>query len=150
MELMQWRPVCLGVVVFLCGCANSVSPPMAVEYWHTGDDALSQKVQVAVETAFRQSADFRLTPVDTVGRRLVVWTMRNVEWEPVGERAKATCTVQFSSLDENTSRNPNLQQRLALARKISIRRVSCWDSEMARCAAQILDEAKVAARKVQH
>jgi hypothetical protein len=149
MNLIQWRSVCLGVVVFLCGCAKSVTTPIPVEYWQTGDGALSQKLQVAVETAFRQSADFRLTPVDTVGRRLVVWT-RNVQWEPLGERTKATYTVQFSSLDDNTSKNPNLQQRFAEARKISIRRVSCWDTEMAKCVAQILDEAKLAARKVQH
>jgi hypothetical protein len=137
------------VAVFFCGCARTVSTPIAVEYWHTGDDGLSQKLQLAVETAFRQSADFRLTPVDTGGRRLVVWNMRNVEGELVGERTKATCTVKFSSLDDNTSRNPNLEQRFALAREISIRRVSCWDSEMANCAAQIVREAKIAAREVQ-
>jgi hypothetical protein len=150
MDLKQWRSVCLSVVVLFCGCATSVSTPIAVEYWHTGDDGLSKHLQVAVETAFRQSADFRLIPVDTSGRRLVVWNMSNVEWEPVGERIKATCTVKFSSLDANTSRNPDLQQRLALAKEISTRRVSCWDGEMAKCAAQVLDAAKLAARKVQH
>jgi len=89
------RSVCLTVAVLFCGCATSVSTPIAVEYWHTGDDGLSQHLQVAVETAFRQSADFRLTHVDTSGRRLVVRNMSNLEWEPIGERIKATCTVKF-------------------------------------------------------
>src|SRR5689334_11396541 len=146
MDLKQWRSVCLSVAVLFRGCATRVSTPIAVEYWHTGDDRLSQHLQVAEETAFRQSADFRLTPVDTSGRRLVVQNMANVEWEPVGERIKATCTVKFSSLDATSSRNPDPQQRLTLAKEISIRRVCCWDSEMAKCATQILDEAKLAAR----
>jgi hypothetical protein len=149
MELKQWCSVGLGVAVFSCSCATSVSTPIAVEYWHTGDDGLSQQFQVAVEAAFRRSAEFRLTTVDTRGRRLVVWNIRNVEWEQVGERNKATCTVKFSSLDDNTSRNSNLQQRLTLAKEISVRRVSCWDSEMANCAAQVLSEARLASRKVQ-
>jgi hypothetical protein len=148
MELNGWRPLCLCLVVLFSGCATDVSTPIAVEFWPTGDDALSQKLTVAVETAFRQSADFRLTPIDTGGRRLVVWSMRNVEWEPVGERTKATCSVKFSSLDDNASRKSNLEQRLALAKEISTRRISCWDSELSKCAAQIVNESKIAARKL--
>jgi hypothetical protein len=137
------------LVVLVCGCRTNVSPPVAVEYWHTGDDSLSQKLQVAVESAFRESTDFRLTPTDIVGRRLIVWTMRNVEGELVGDRTKATYTVRFSSLDDNASRNPDLQQRLSLAMEISTQRGSCWESEMSRCAAQILSATGTAARKVQ-
>lgn len=147
MQLKRWRPVSLSLIVFFWGCARNVSAPIGVEYWHTGDDGLSQKLAVAVEAAFRQSPDFRLTAIDTGSRRLVVQNMSNVEWEPVGDRTKATCTVRFSSLDDMASRNPNIQQRVTLAREISIRRVSCWDDEISRCAAQILNEAAIAARK---
>ncbi len=147
MGLKGWRPLCLNLAVFFCGCRTNVSTPIPVEFWHTGDGALSQKLTVAVETAFRQSADFRLTPVDTGGRRLVVWAM-DVEWEIVGDRTKATYTVRFSSLEDNASRNPDLQQRLALAREISTQRGSCWESEIPRCAAQIVGDAKIAARKM--
>jgi hypothetical protein len=84
--------------------------PIPVEFWHVGDDGLSQRLIVAVETAFRQSSDFRLTPIGA-GRRLVVTIMRNVEWEPVGKKINATYTVRFSSLDDNTSANPDLQAR---------------------------------------
>jgi hypothetical protein len=136
------------LVVFFCGCRTNVSTPIAVEFWYTGDDGLSQKLTVAVETAFRQSADFRLTSIDTGGRRLVVWSMRNVESEPVGERIKATCSVRFASLEDNASRNPSLQRRLELSREISTRRVSCWESELSNCAAQIVNDAKIAARKM--
>lgn len=148
MDLRRWRPVCLSLVVFFYACATNVSTPIAVEFWYTGDDALSQKLTVAVETAFRRSADFRWTPIDTGGRRLVVWTMNNVEWEIVGDRTKATYTVRYSSLDDDASRNPDLQQRLALAREISTQRGSCWESDMPRCAAQIVSDAKIAARKM--
>lgn len=119
MDPKRWRPVCFSLVVFFCGCATNVSTPIAVEFWHMGDDALSQRLTVAVETAFRRSADFRLAPIDTGGRRLVVWTMNIVEWEIVGDRTKAMYTVRYSSLDDGTPRNPDLQQRLALAREIS-------------------------------
>jgi hypothetical protein len=148
MDLKRWCPICLSLFVFFCGCATNVSTPIAVEFWYTGDDGLSQKLTVAVETAFRQSADFRLTPIDAGGRRLVVWTMRNVEGEIVGDRTKATYTVRFLSLDDDASKHPDLQHRLALAREISTQRGYCWESEMTRCAAQIVSDAKIAARKM--
>lgn len=140
------------LILFFGGCTadTSTQKPIVVELWYTGDDSLSQKLTVAVETAFRQSGDFRLAPIDTGGRKLVVWSMKNVEWEPVGERIKATCSVRFSSLDDNASRNPSLQRRVELAREISTRRVSCWENELSKCAAQILNDAKIAARKMPH
>lgn len=119
--------------------------PIPVEFWHVGDDGLSQKLIVAVETAFRQSSDFRLVPIGA-GRRLVVTIMRNVQWEPVGEKIKATYTVRFSSLDGNASANPDLQERSALAKEIRTRKGSCWDSDLPKCAAQIVDEARIATR----
>jgi hypothetical protein len=143
-KLIIW----FGLVILPGGCGSDVSTPVQVEFWYTDDDALSQKLTVAVETAFRQSADFRLTPIDKGGRKLVVWSMRNVEWEPVGERIKAICSVRFSSLDDNASRNSSLQRRLELAREIGTLRVSCWENDLSKCAAQIVNDAKIAARKM--
>ncbi len=121
---------------------------MTVEFWHGGDHALSQKLIVAVEAAFRQSPDFRLTPVGA-GRRLVVATS-DVESDKVGDRMKVTYVVAFSSLDENTSANPDLQKRLALAKEITTQTGSCWDSELPKCAAQVVSEARIAARNLPH
>src|SRR5215471_15035 len=119
MQAIRWSPICLGLVVLLGGCASHVATPIPVEFWHGGDHALSQKVVVAVEASFRQSPDFRLTPVGT-GRRLLV-TTSNVESEKVGDRLQVTYVVAFASLDDRTSANPDLQERLALAKEISTR-----------------------------
>ncbi len=127
-------------------CADRTAP-IPVEFWHVGDDALSQKLAVAAERAFRRSPSFRLTTPGK-GRTLVVTIMRNAEWETVGKRTKATYTVQFSSLDDNSAKNPDAEQRIALAREISMQKGSCWTTELPRCAAQIVRDAKIAARKM--
>lgn len=129
------------------GAQSKEAPAIPVEFWHVGDDGLSQRLIVAVESAFKQSSDFRLVPIGA-GRRLVVTIMRNVEWEPVGEKIKATYTVRCSSLDDNTSANPDLQKRSALEKEISTRKGSCWDSDLPKCAAQIVNEARIAARNL--
>jgi hypothetical protein len=112
-----------------------------------GDDALSQKLAVAVDTALRRSTDFRLTGIGT-GRTLVVWITSNVKTEMVGERLRAAYTVQFSWLDENTSKNPDLDKRVALAKVISTQKEVCWANALPRCATQIVNDAKTAARKM--
>jgi hypothetical protein len=138
--------VCLTLVALFGGYAADVTTPIPVELWQVGDDALSQKLAVAVETAFRRSPDFRLTSIGT-GRRLVVDIMSNVKTEIVGKRKEATYTVRFSSLDDDTSKNPDLEQRLSLAKEISTQRGSCWASELPKCAAQIVSDAKTATRE---
>jgi hypothetical protein len=148
MQAIRWNSVCFVLVVLLGGCAANVATPITVEFWHGGDHAVSQKLIVAVEAAFRQSPDFRLTPVGT-GRRLVVSTS-NVESDMVGDRMNVTYVVVFSSLDENTSANPDLQKRLALAKEINTRRGSCWDSELPKYAAQIVHYARIASRNLPH
>jgi hypothetical protein len=117
-----------------------------IEFWHWGDGSLSQKLGVAVEKAFRRSPDFRLAAIGK-GSRLVVM-LRDLEWEMVGKRTRVTYTVRFSSLDDDASANPDLQQRVALAKAISILKGSCWASELAKCATQIVSDAKTAARKM--
>jgi hypothetical protein len=112
-----------------------------------GDDALSQKLARAVETAIKRSPEFRLTATGT-GPTLVVWIMNNAKSELVGKRTKATYTAQFSSLDDNASRNLDLDQRVALAREISTQKESFWATELPKCAAQIVSDARIAARKM--
>lgn len=135
--------VCVRSPAF-CAEATTATP---VEFWHIGDDSLSQKFAVAVERAFRRSPDFRLTATNQ-GRSLVVMMTRTVEVEMVGKRAKVTYDVRFSSLDDKMASNQDLQQRFALATEIGTKRESCWANKLAQCAAQIVSDAKLATRKM--
>jgi hypothetical protein len=74
--------------------------------------------------------------------------LKNLEWEVVGKRTRVAYTVRFSSLDDNASANPDLQQRVALAKEISVQAGSCWAGTLSKCAAQIVSDAKIAARKM--
>jgi hypothetical protein len=133
MQVNSVRRALLAVVVAMAislfaWCADA-TVPQSVEFRHVGDDSLSQKLAAAVEAAFKRSADFRLS----TGGALVVTIMRNVEWEMVGKKTRATYTVRFSSAE---------------GREIATEKGSCWESALARCAAQIVKDAKTAARKV--
>lgn len=130
----------------LAWCADATTP-IPAEFWHIGDDSLSQKFAMAVERAFQRSPDLRLTAISK-GRALVVTMTRIVEVEMVGKRAKVTYDVRFSSLDDKMASNPDLQQRFGLATQIGTQKGSCWASELARCAAQIVSDAKTAAQKM--
>ena len=117
-----------------------------VEFWHAGDDVLSQKLAKAVEKALKRSPDFRLTPISP-GRKLVVCVMSNVEWEMASKKTKAKYTVQFLWLNE-TSEVPEVEHRYERAKEISEQTGSCWDRELQLCAVQILRDAKIAALKM--
>lgn len=116
----------------LCASGADVTTPILVEFRQVGDDALSQKLAAAIKAEFQRSPDFRLTGGGEA-RTLVVTISRNVEWEKIGKRIRATYTVRFSSVDGT---------------EIATEKGSCWESALPRCAAQIVVEAKVAARKV--
>lgn len=151
MQVSVVRLCVLSIAAFTCAtlpawCTDPITP-VPVEFWHVGDDALSQKLAVAVETAFKRSPDFRLA-VRGTGRTLVVWIVGNVRAEMVGERQKVTYTVRFASLDDKASKNPDMDQRVALAREISMRTRSCWASELQKCSAQVMSDAKNAAQKM--
>jgi hypothetical protein len=135
---------CLGARLF--ATSGDASTPIPVEFWHVGDDALSQKLAETVERAIRRSPEFRLTPISP-GRKLVVFIMSNVKWEMVGKKTKAMYAVQFLWLNE-TSNVPELEHRYEQAKEISKQRGSCWDNALPICAAQIMSGAKEAARKI--
>lgn len=134
MSLVPLSVLCIASSTILSSlgrCAD-VTPPTPVEFRYVGDDGLSQKLVVAVLAEFRRSPDFRLTARGE-DRTLVVTITRNVEWEMIGKRTRATYTVKFSSLD---------------GREIGTKKGFCWESALRRCAAQIVSEAKIAAREV--
>jgi len=64
---------------------------------------------------------------------LIVRIPENVGWREVGKRKKVSYVVEFSTSDD---------------RVFMIRKGSCWHEKYAKCANQILNEAKIAARKL--
>lgn len=106
--------------------------PRPVEFWHVGDDVLSERLADQTESFFKRSPNFTLSSGRKPGT-LIVTISRNVEWQKVGKRDRVHYTVEFSSTD---------------GQKLGVRTGSCWDDNLATCAAQIVKDAKVAARKI--
>src|SRR5689334_19904733 len=103
-----------------------------VELWFVGDDDFSQRMRQAFFAAFESSPDFYLQEENKAGN-LIVTIPENVGWKEVGKRTKITYIVEFSTSDE---------------RVFMTRKGWCWHEEYAKCANQILKDAKLAARKL--
>jgi hypothetical protein len=122
----------LLVAVATCGADSASAKPTLVEFWHTGDDVLSQRLAEKVETAFKRSPDFMLSSGKKPGT-LVVTIPTNVDWKQAGKRTRVLYKVEFESVDNKTSSRAT---------------GSCWDDNLQECAAQILRNAKIAAGTV--
>jgi len=103
-----------------------------VELWCVGDDDFSTRMCKAFFAAFESSPDFNLQEENKPGN-LIVTIPENVGWKEVGKRTKITYVVEFGMSDK-----PVFMKR----------RGWCWHEEYAKCANQILKEARVAARKL--
>ena len=112
--------------------AQKAAKQTLVEFWHVGDDMLSQRLTVETERAFGQSTDFKPSSGKRPGT-LIVTVPHNVRFDQVGNRRKALFTVEFTSV---------------AGRKLGERSGSCWADDMAKCAAFIVKEAKSAAAKM--
>ena len=127
-----------SIIILIAGLAirndpetrNQKKPP--VELWCTGDDSLSQRMCQAFFAAFESSPDFNLQEENKPGN-LIVSIPENVGWREVGKRTTILYRVEFSTSDD----------RVFMKRK-----GWCWHEEYAKCANQILKEAKVAARRL--
>jgi len=97
-----------------------------------GDDGFTQKLRDTLENAFKSSPDFSLSSGKKPGT-LVVTIPTNVGWKQVGKRMQVLYTVEFASVD-----NQNIGTNTG----------SCWDDMLSKCAAQIVKDAKIAARKI--
>lgn len=124
--------VIVYVALVSSAAGGNVAKPIRVEFWHTGDDALSEKLAYQVEQAFDRSPDFTLSS-ERRPDTLVVRIPTNVDWNKVGKRTQVLYTVEFSSVY-----NQN----------ISVQKGSCWEDKLAECAGRIVKDAKVAARKL--
>ena len=95
-----WRSVqtcfALSLALSIRAFCETPSERTLVEYWHVGDDGLSQRFTVAVEAAFKEAPDF--TP--SFGKKpgtLIVYVPHNVRWEKKLWRTRALYTVEFKS-----------------------------------------------------
>jgi len=103
-----------------------------VEFWHTGDDGLSERLADQVERAFERSPDFTLS-TGRSSSALIVTIPTNVDWRQVGKRTRVLYQVEFASADN----------KIATKTK-----GACWDDSLSECANQILKAAKTAAHRV--
>jgi hypothetical protein len=100
-----------------------------VEVWGGGDDELTVRLRDALKDAFRSSSDFHLSSGERPGT-LVITLPSNVGWKPVGGRTQVLYTAGFASEGQNLGGSKG----------------SCWDDALAKCAAQIVKDAQIAAR----
>ena len=121
---------CLVVAPHVADAKSSKRIP--VQFWHVGDDGLSQKLAAEVESEFKRSSNFTLSS-ERKPDTLVVTIPTNVRWKKIGERIQVLYTVEFSSIDR---------------RKISVAEGSCWEDKLGECAARIAKDARVAARRL--
>jgi len=112
-------------VVMYAGPANRTP----VEVWTGGDDGLTQRLRVAIENKFKSSSNFVLSSGKKAGT-LIVTIPTHVAWTTEGVRTHLRYAVEFSSSDGS-----------ALGRSSG----SCWEDNLAECAAQIYRAAQKAA-----
>ena len=122
----------LFIAMAATGSLGGTGKRTLVEFWHTGDDGLSQKLADQVERAFERSSDFSLSTGRPSGT-LIVRIPTNVDWKQVGNRTRVLYHVEFASADNKI---------------VSKRKGECWDDNVRECADQILKAARTVARRV--
>jgi len=103
-----------------------------VEVWTGGDDSLTQHLRYEVESRFKSSSDF----VPSRGKKpgtLIVTIPTHVAWTKDGTRTQVRYKVEFSS-----------SEGVGIGKSSG----SCWDDNVAACAAQIYRGAQRAAHKL--
>lgn len=133
--IFRWTRL-FGVVAVLLGVVMSEihaasAEPILVEVWSGGDDGLTSRLRDALENAFKSSPDFALSSGKKPGT-LVVTIPTNVGWRSIGKRTQVRYTVELSSAEN---------------RRIRTSTGSCWDDGLAKCAAQIVSDARTAMHK---
>ena len=92
----------IGIAAFMAtttwaiGVASTKSTP--IEFWHVGDDALSERLAEQTESLLMRSSDFKLSSGRKPGT-LIVTIPTNVEWKRIDKRDRVRYTVEFSSTD---------------------------------------------------
>jgi hypothetical protein len=106
--------------------------PTPVEVWTGGDDGFTLQLRSEIEYKFESSSDFVLSTGKKPGT-LIVTIPTHVAWTTKGTRTQLRYGVLFSSSDGNG---------------IGKSSGSCWEDDLADCAAQIYRGAQKAAKKL--
>ncbi len=121
-------------VALIGNCALYAAPakPTPVEVWTGGDDGLTQRLRDEIENKFKSSSDFVLSSGKQRGS-LIVTIPTHIAWTQKGTRTYVRYKVEFSSSDD-----------VGIGKSSG----SCWDDNLADCAAQIYGGAQRAAHKL--
>jgi len=132
---MQINAIAL-ILVCLVSVFQTSSPlkpgQTLVEVWCGGDDNLTQGVCHAVYNECAASPDFVMSSDETPGT-LIVRIPTNVDWKEERGRTRVFYKVEFKSTN---------------GKKLGTKKGSCWETEPGTCAAQIMKQAKIVARKL--
>jgi hypothetical protein len=121
----------VGLSASPINAGSAAQIPVPVDLWTTGDDGLTLRLRDALEGAFKSAPDFSLRAGEEGA--LVVRIPKNVDWKRVGGRIKVLYTVTFATKENTPIRGG---------------RGSCWEDALEQCAAQIIKDARRAARKL--
>ena len=130
MKKIRFAIVAAMTATALATSAASTNPT-PVEFRHVGDDGLSEKLADEVEAVFKKSSDLTLSSAKAPGT-LVLTIPANVDWKKIGTRTQVLYTVEFST---------------TAGQIISKNAGHCWDDRLRDCAAQIIGDARIAARR---
>jgi hypothetical protein len=128
MGLDRIRAVAL-IAVATFGMDASAQPTL-IEVWRGGDDGLTQRLAVALESAFRASPNFSLSSGKKPGTLVV--TVPHAGWKEIGPRTRVSYAIKFTSTDN---------------RKLGRSTGWCWEDVLENCSAHIVADSKIAARK---
>jgi len=110
-----------------CGEGRIRTGPVTFDIRTGGDDGLTQRFADALDATFRGSGLFVLgsdgRPID-----LVVTVPASLKWRRIGRRERVTYVAEFSGRGNQT---------------LGESKGSCWDSDLPRCASQVLRDANV-------
>lgn len=99
-SLSPWRKIVLSGFAL---CSEVVNRTLVmknlVEFWHVGDDGLSQRLADRVERVFKQSPDFILSSGKKPGT-LVVLVPTNVIWQKGLLQNKVLYIVEFKTIND--------------------------------------------------
>jgi hypothetical protein len=116
--------VCLAVA--FGGQGETPVKRTPVEFWHVGDDGLSERLADAVDKAFERSSDFTPSSGKKPGT-LVVYIPENVDWTKKLGRTKVLYHVEFKSIDGPEFRD---EIRIMLGKRTSeVRLADCQRCE---------------------
>jgi hypothetical protein len=109
---------------------DASAPPTLSEVWRVGDDALTQRLADALESAFRALPNFSLSSGKKPGTLVI--TVPHAGWKEIGPRTQVRYAVEFTSTDN---------------RKLGGSTGWCWEDALENCAAHILADSRIAAQK---